>query len=218
MKFYLTVFLTSFCFNFLIAQNETTHTVISTNDFLRDFPAVTENGFVNIIVEIPAGCNQKWEVNKTTGFLEWEQRGKDSLRVIEYLPYPANYGMIPQTYLSVEEGGDGDPLDVFLLGKSVERGTVIEGRIIGVIKMLDRNEQDDKLLAVSEQDWFGRLNSLADLENSYKGVTEILTTWLTHYKGVDGIIEIQYIGDEQEAMKILEQAIISYQNVNGVID
>ncbi|TVQ94516.1 MAG: inorganic diphosphatase, partial [Bacteroidetes bacterium] len=99
-------------------------TKIETHDFLRDIPVYAEDSLVNIVVEIPAGCNQKWEVNKQTGFLEWERISDDSLRVVRYLPYPANYGMIPRTWLPEAEGGDNDPLDVFLLGERVERGSI----------------------------------------------------------------------------------------------
>ena len=53
------------------------------------------------MVEIPAGSNDKWEVDKTSGALYWEQEdGKP--RVVQYLAYPGNYGMIPRTSLPHE--------------------------------------------------------------------------------------------------------------------
>ena len=44
-------------------------------------------------------------------------------REVKYLGYPGNYGMIPRTLLPKELGGDGDPLDVIVLGPAVERGS-----------------------------------------------------------------------------------------------
>lgn len=170
--------------------------------------AYYDSCLVNMVIEIPAGSNQKWEVNKKTKQLEWQKAG-DSLRVINYLPYPANYGMIPGTWLSPEQGGDSDPLDIFLLGPSLERGSIYPAKVIGVIKMLDRGEQDDKLIAVDTQSWFGHINTMEELENSYPGVTSILVTWLQSYKG-DNIIEFQSIESRKAAYEILNRAAENY--------
>jgi inorganic pyrophosphatase len=182
--------------------NKSQEAVLDAYDYLNDFNVYTKDSLVNIIVEIPAGTDQKWEANKDTGVIEWERVNEDSLRVVKYLPYPANYGFIPQTYLPVSGGGDGDPLDVFLLGAAEERGSVVPGRVIGIIKMLDKGEQDDKLIAVSEHSHFGSIKSLSELKSNYPGVLEILTVWLIHYKG-NNLTEIQSIEDEQSAMEIL---------------
>ncbi len=186
-------------------------TVIDTQDFWHSIPALNSTGLVNVVIEIPAGDNAKWEVNKTTGFLEWEPRG-DSLRVVDYLPYPANYGMVPQTYLPVDLGGDGDPLDVFVLGPRLKRGSIIPVRLVGVIEMFDNGERDDKLIAVHPESWFYAINSLADLENNYKGITDILTLWLKNYKGSQADVEILDVKDESYANQVLENSISAYQN------
>lgn len=182
-------------------------TEIPLNDFENVEPFYN-NEFVNMIIEIPAGTNQKWEVNKETGQLEWEQVG-DSLRIINYLPYPANYGMIPGTYLPKELGGDDDPLDIFLLGPSLVRGTVHPVKLIGIIKMLDRGEQDDKLIAVDPQSWFGHINSIEELKESFPGVTTILVTWLESYKGKD-VVKVQGLESAEEAHIVLNRAIKNY--------
>jgi inorganic pyrophosphatase len=59
-------------------------------------------------------------------------------RVVQSLPYPANYGMIPQTLSPEEIGGDGDPLDVLLLGEAVPRGAYVKGKLIRVMYMKNR--------------------------------------------------------------------------------
>ena len=115
--------------------------------YLNDYQPQLENGDVNVVVEVPAGTTGKWEVTKPEGELRWEVRdGKP--RVVQYLGYPANYGMIPRTLLPKDLGGDGDPLDVVILGNAVPRGSVIPARLIGVMIMIDAGEQDDKLIAV----------------------------------------------------------------------
>lgn len=186
-----------------------THTSIADHDYLNDFPALSDQGLVNIVIEIPAGSNDKWEVNKESGAIEWEVVG-DSLRVVRYLPYPANYGMVPQTWLDPEQGGDNDPLDIFLLGPVQKRGSVVEGKIIGIIKMLDRGESDDKLIAVDPNSWFYGISNIEELNHQYPGVLEILSTWLVNYKG-EGVVDLLGVTDAEEAEMILKQSSDSYQ-------
>ena len=189
-------------------------TKIETHDFLRDIPVYTEDSLVNIVVEIPAGCNQKWEVNKQTGFLEWERINDDSLRVIRYLPYPANYGMIPRTWLPETEGGDNDPLDVFLLGERVDRGSIIPARIIGIIRMLDRGQQDDKLIAVPVDDWHYEISTLDQLNEQFSGAVSVLIIWLSNYKG-EGVVDFQGLDDEKAAKKVLLKSISAFKSKEG---
>jgi len=178
-------------------------------NFLDSIPVFYDSSLVNVIVEIPAGSNQKWEVNKQTGQLEWERVG-DSLRVINYLPYPTNYGMIPRTRLPKEFGGDDDPIDVFILGPALQRGSIYPAKVIGVIKMLDHGEQDDKLIAVDPESWFDHINSIEELKNSFPGITKILVTWLESYKG-KGIVEFQGLESVEEAHILLNNAVESYK-------
>ena len=89
---------------------------------INDISPNLENQWVNMIVEIPTGTNEKWEVNKTSGFIERDSINGEP-RTIQYLSYPGNYGFIPQTLLSKKEGGDGDPLDILVIGEAVERGS-----------------------------------------------------------------------------------------------
>ncbi|TVQ88965.1 MAG: inorganic diphosphatase [Bacteroidetes bacterium] len=214
---YLVYFLISLLFSACGNNNaEVIVTKIETHDFLRDIPVYTKDSLVNIVVEIPAGCNQKWEVNKQTGYLEWERINDDSLRVIRYLPYPANYGMIPRTWLPKAEGGDNDPLDVFLLGKRVERGSIVPARIIGVIRMLDNGEQDDKLIAVPDYDWHYDISTLGQLKEKQNGVADIIIIWLVNYKG-PGRVKFQGLDDEIEARKILQSSINSFKLNEGII-
>ena len=101
------------------AEAKDPYTKKGENNYLTGYEAVHDDGDINVVVEIPTGSVQKWEVDKTSGNLKWEfVDGKP--REVKYLGYPGNYGMIPRTLLPKELGGDGDPLDVIVLGPAVE--------------------------------------------------------------------------------------------------
>ncbi len=178
--------------------------------FLKDYNPVFDNGDINVVVEIPSGTLEKWEVDKSNGNIRLEYVD-DTPRIVQYLAYPGNYGMIPQTYLPKELGGDGDPLDVIVLGAASPRGSVIRCKLIGIMQMLDRGEQDDKLIAVQIGSPFYKLNSLEELTSEFNGVTEILKIWFSNYKG-SGKIEVLGFEDKEIAENILDDAILAYQN------
>lgn len=188
------------------------HTVNNTTNYLRDIAAFTTDSLVNVVIEIPAGTNQKWELNKETGRIEWERVTPDSLRIIDYLAYPANYGFVPQTLLPETTGGDGDPVDVFVLGPAIARGIIVSVRIVGIIHMLDDDEMDSKLLAVSAENEGLHAETFQMLVSKYPGVLEILQIWLSNYKG-QGRIEILSVQDEEHAYRFLEKAHNDYINL-----
>jgi len=174
-------------------------------NLLTDFNPTYDDGDVNAVIEIPSGTLEKWELDKTTGQLEW-QLINGAPRIVNYLGYPGNYGMIPRTLLSKEQGGDGDPLDIIVLGPPIERGQVVKCKIIGVLYLLDRGEQDDKLMAVSVDSPLYDINNIEELNEKYPGVSSILELWFTNYKG-PGIMVSKGFGDKNNAHEILEAAI-----------
>ena len=118
--------------------------------------------------------------------------------------------MIPRTLLSKKKGGDGDPLDILVLGPPVERGSVLRCKVIGVLYLNDKGEQDDKLIAVSSNSPMYKINSIVDLNDNYKGVGEIVKLWFTNYKGV-GKMESKGYGSKEAAIKILNESIKDFQ-------
>ena len=170
-------------------------------------PARNGDGTINVLVEIPAGTCDKWEV-AADGKLRWELRDGRP-RVVRYLGYPGNYGMIPRTLLPEEDGGDGDPLDVLLLGPAVERGALVAAHLIGVLTMLDGGERDDKLLAVQGGTPFEGVRDLPELEADFPGVTAILATWFASYKG-PGEVEVSGFHGARRAAEILDGAERAY--------
>lgn len=182
-------------------------TTLAANMSYNDYPAVSQDGDINAIVEIPAGTSAKWELSKVhDNQIIWEYK-KNKPRIVNYLGYPANYGSIPRTALPKEFGGDGDPIDVIILGQSVPRGEVVPVRLIAVMKMIDDGEQDDKLIGVlTNESPFSGVTSLQQLNADYPNVTDLLATWFSSYKGADGGIEISGWGDEKAAQAILKAA------------
>jgi inorganic pyrophosphatase len=94
------------------------------------------------VIEIPKGSKVKYELDKQTGLL-WVDRVLHSA-----VHYPANYGFLPRTYC-----GDGDPLDVLVLGQEpVVPLCILRARAIGVLTMSDDKGPDDKIIAVHLDD------------------------------------------------------------------
>lgn len=191
----------------LVANGE--YSLKSEKNLVTVMPAKNIDGSINVLVEIPSGTNGKWEVNKETGNLDWEFK-KGAPRVVQYLPYPSNYGMIPQTLSPEEIGGDGDPLDVLLLGEAVPRGAYVKGKLIGVMYMKDHGETDDKLLAVAEGSPFENVNSVSELAEQFPGTLTILQTWFVNYKGIDEDMKVTGFANKTEADKVLNEAINGY--------
>ena len=184
------------------------YTLVAPHHLISHPAARSENGSIQVVVEIPAGTNAKWEVEKDSGALAWEFKN-DAPRVVQYLPYPCNYGMVPRTLLAEEHGGDGDPLDVLVLGPAQPRGALVQARLIGVLKMLDGGEQDDKLIAVLADSPLANANSVSELRAQFPGAATILETWFTNYKGA-GEIESRGFAERAEAERILDAAIAAF--------
>ena len=186
------------------------YTLVSDKHLWRDIPSLDEEEQLNVVVEIPAGRTEKWEVRKSDGALIWDfKKGKP--RVLKYIGYPGNYGMIPQTLLTQESGGDGDPLDAIVLGPPILKGSIAKAKLIGVLKLLDKGEQDDKLVAVSQNSPLYKSNSLQELDEQFPGISNILESWFVNYKGPGKIKSIGFAGTD-EARSILQKAIDQYQN------
>ncbi len=97
---------------------------------------------VNAIIEIPKGSRAKYELHKESGMIMLDRVLYSSVH------YPANYGFIPQTY-----GEDRDPLDILVLSQvEMVPMCLVEAKVIGVMRMIDNGEGDDKIIAVANGD------------------------------------------------------------------
>src|SRR3954467_4945218 len=87
---------------------------------------------LNVIVEIPRGSRNKYELDKETGLFRFDRL------LYSAVHYPGDYGFIPRTLAD-----DGDPLDVLIMTTSPTfTGCIVEVRPIGVFDMRDHGEMD----------------------------------------------------------------------------
>jgi inorganic pyrophosphatase len=152
---------------------------------------------LNVVVEIPAGQTAKIEYD--TDSHRWTLD-----RVVDFLPYPCNYGFVPCTL-----AGDGDPIDVLLLGNAVGSGTVVHARPVAVMRMIDGGKPDDKVVAVPPHGlspMADGVEDLADIEAMYPGVTEVLRVWFSNYKRVPGKVQIRGFEDARAAVRSIDEA------------
>ena len=110
--------------------------------------------FVNAIIEIPKGSKAKYEIHKESGLLILDRV------LFSAVHYPANYGFIPRTHCD-----DNDPLDILVICSiDIEPMTIVEGKVIGAMHMIDGDEVDDKIIAVARNDVsVNHINSLEEL-------------------------------------------------------
>lgn len=139
---------------------------------------------LNVIVEVPAGTNHKIEYTPETGFSNDTLMGGVT-RIINFLPYPGNYGFVPNTMMDKERGGDGDPLDVLVIGESVPTGSRLAVRPIGALLLRDRGEIDTKIIAVPADTLrrVFRAENFLEFTLEYDAARSIIETWFLNYKG-----------------------------------
>ena len=183
-------------------------------NYLTGYPAHNADGTVNVIIEIPAGTTAKYEVDHATGLMVLEQKNGQP-RYVQYLPYPGNYGFVPRTVLARELGGDGDPLDVIVLGDAVPRGSILKARPLGVLTLNDSGEEDSKIVMAAVGSPFEKVRGVKHLDEQFPGVTDILQTWFTSYKGRDGngkpYLSSNGMLDRTEAIRIIGDAALQFE-------
>jgi inorganic pyrophosphatase len=109
---------------------------------------------VNVVVEIPSGSHNKYEVDKASGLFKLDRVLYSAVHL------PGDYGFIPRSFYD-----DHDPFDVLVLTNSPTfTGCIVEARPVGLFRMTDRGLPDDKLLAVLHRDpSFVEIEDLSDL-------------------------------------------------------
>lgn len=171
-------------------------------------PSLSSKGNVNAVIEIPAGTNKKFEYNKKTRVFEIDKKnGKD--RVIEFLPYLGNYGFIPSTYSDPKTGGDGDAMDVLVLSENVPTGTVMEIKLIGMLKLLDKGEIDYKIIAVPNDTnkRIININSFNELTQDFPKVKTMIELWFLNYNKEDKAIINGWVNEKAALEEIYKNKL-----------
>ena len=121
---------------------------------MHDMSNPLPDGCIHVVIEIPRGSRNKYEIDHETGRVFLDRR------LFTATTYPADYGYIPETL-----GGDGDPLDALvLLEDPVYPGVWVQARPLGVLYMHDEAGEDAKIICVPPREprW-ADVKDLADL-------------------------------------------------------
>lgn len=155
---------------------------------------------VQSIIEIPQGSKAKYELDKDSGLLKLDRVLFSSLN------YPHNYGFIPQTL-----GEDNDPLDIIVISQiDVDPMCIVEAKVIGVLRMIDNGEGDDKIIAVAEHDM--SINHINDVSELPPHLTVELQNFFEDYKKLENkVVIVEDFQNAEVAKQIVTKAIEDYK-------
>lgn len=155
---------------------------------------------VNGIIEIPKGSRAKYELDKESGFLKMD-------RVLySAVYYPANYGFIPQTYCD-----DKDPLDILIISQvDIVPMCIVSAKVIGVMRMLDNGEADDKIIGVAMGDpSVCHINDISELPKHF--LSEIQHFFMEYKRLEKKEVKVEKFLGHEVAMEILNDGFKMYE-------
>lgn len=155
---------------------------------------------VPAVIEVPRGSKVKYELEKQTGLLKVDRI------LFSSVVYPANYGFIPRSLCD-----DHDPLDILVLGQeSVVPLSIMWARPIGVMKMVDQGEADDKIIAVHEHDpEYNHYNEIDELPPHR--LAEV-RRFFEDYKALENkTVKVKEFLPSRDAKAVIEDALKMYQ-------
>ena len=160
----------------------------------------SERHTFHAVIEISRGSKVKYELDKATGLLRVDRILYSSVT------YPANYGLVPQTYCD-----DGDPLDALVLGSEpIQPLAVVRARAIGLMRMRDDGKEDDKLIAVHVDD-----PAFADYRNHTElpaHVERQIRRFFEDYKALENKeVVVDRFLESSKANEVLARAAALYQ-------
>lgn len=152
------------------------------------------------VVEIPVGSKNKYELDKKTGLLRLDRVLYTSTH------YPANYGFIPRTFAD-----DGDPLDVLILSQvCLDPMILVDCIPIGVIRMIDQSEIDDKIIAVPVHD--PNFHGVKDIQDLRGHISNEIAHFFEVYKSLEhkNTATSETLGRE-DAIAIIAESMERYE-------
>lgn len=155
---------------------------------------------VNGIIEIPKGTRAKYELDKDSGLLRLDRVLYSSVY------YPANYGFIPQSYCD-----DKDPLDILILSQiDVVPMCIVPAKVIGVMRMLDNGEADDKIISVAVGDpSVSHINDISELPLHF--ISEMRSFFEDYKKLEKKTVVVEEFLNRETALEILQDSFKMYQ-------
>jgi len=155
---------------------------------------------VEAMIEIPRHSRAKYELDKATGLLRLD-------RVLySAVYYPANYGFIPQTYCP-----DDDPLDILVIcNETIYPMTLVEARVVGVMRMLDSGAADDKIIAVANNDMtYKHIEGIEQVPEHWK---REIRAFFEDYKRLENKeVRVEAMQGRAEAEQIVSESLGLYQ-------
>jgi inorganic pyrophosphatase len=151
------------------------------------------------VIEIPRGSNIKYELDKPSGLIRMDRVLSSAVY------YPANYGFIPQTLAE-----DGDPLDVLVLCQEpVMPLTLLHGRTLGLMTMVDSGTLDHKIIAVATGDF--EFNSYREASQIPSHYLSTLRRFFQDYKQLENkAVDVEKIVPAKTAYPIIRDALKRY--------
>jgi inorganic pyrophosphatase len=150
---------------------------------------------VTVIVEIPTGARNKYEMDHTTGQIFLDRMLFTSVR------YPTDYGFVEGTL-----GGDGDPLDALVfVGEATFPGCRIQVRPVGLFRMTDEKGEDEKVLCVPLRDpmW----SQVHDLDGLPQPLLDEIEHFFQVYKDLEGhVVSTEGFDDRASAIRAIADA------------
>lgn len=185
----------------------------------KDFPKS-----ITAYIEITPFDTVKYELDKSSGLLKIDRPQKYSNLC------PVLYGFVPQTYCGDAIGkfcaektnqtdiiGDGDPLDICVISeKAISNNNILIDCIpIGGLRMIDKNEADDKIIAVLKGDFiFGHITSIKDLQsNILERILHYFKTYKLDPNDSNNVVEIAAVYDVNEAHEVLIKSTEDYRRL-----
>src|SRR5690554_4968309 len=161
--------------------------------------------FVTGIIEIPKGSKGKYELDKKTGMLMLDRV------LFSAVHYPANYGFIPRTFCE-----DNDPLDILIISQiDIPSMTLVRAKVIGVMRMIDGGEADDKIIAVASDDQ--SVNYINDIKELPPHLMKETHRFFEDYKKLENKeVKVEDFLNKHEAWRIINEAIDLYDRTFGV--
>jgi inorganic pyrophosphatase len=159
---------------------------------------------VNAIIEIPKESKGKYELHKESGMLMLDRA------LFSAVHYPANYGFIPRTYCD-----DKDPLDILVLTSlTLPHLCLVDATVIGVMRMVDQGEADDKIIAVATYD--ESVNHMKDVADLPPHTEKQILRFFMDYKTLEGKeVKVERFLGRQDALRIVQESIGLYVQTFG---
>ena len=172
--------------------------------------------YVTAYIEIGPLDTVKYEIDKVSGYLKVDRPQSGAAQP------PTLYGFIPRTYCGTRmaalspaaERGDGDPLDICVIcERTVTRADIIlDAHVIGGLRMIDRGEADDKIVAVLRNDlYWGEVDDLLGLPPK---MIERLAHYFTSYKQIPGgsnVVTVAATYGREHAEQVVLASMADYE-------